>query len=74
VLNGLRIGSVICISSVLGGEAISAANGLGHSIALSGELLDSAQMYAWICYVVVIVVVVNKSLTAVETMAQRRVG
>jgi ABC-type nitrate/sulfonate/bicarbonate transport system permease component len=72
ILNGLRIGSVICISSVLGGETISAANGLGHSIALAGEMLNSAQMYAWVCYVVVIVVVINKSLSGIEAAAQRR--
>ena len=31
-------------------------------------------MYAWVCYVVVIVVVaINKSLSAIESMAQQRV-
>jgi hypothetical protein len=29
-------------------------------------------MYAWVCYVVVIVVFINKSLSGIEAAAQRR--
>jgi ABC-type nitrate/sulfonate/bicarbonate transport system permease component len=74
ILNGLRIATIICIASVLGGETISSTNGLGHSIALSAELMDTAQMYAWVCYVVIVAVAINKSLTAIESMAEQRVG
>ena len=36
-LTGLRIGFVICIASVLGGETLAAAAGIGKSIALVGR-------------------------------------
>ena len=46
VVTGLRIGFFICFASVLGGETLSSASGVGHAIARAGELLESAQMYA----------------------------
>ena len=45
---GLRIGFFLCFASVLGGETLSSAAGVGHAIAHAGELLEGAQMYAWI--------------------------
>lgn len=72
ILTGLRIATVICIASVLGAEIISAANGLGHQISVQGELMNTAEMYAWIIYVTIAAVAINLSLTAAETWAARR--
>ena len=59
ILTGLRIGFFICFASVLGGEAISSASGIGHNIALTAELFEPARMYAWIVCVVAAALVLS---------------
>lgn len=71
VATGLRIGFFICFASVLGGETLSSAAGVGHAIAHAGELLESAQMYAWIVFVLATTIVLNLILTRLEARAQR---
>lgn len=66
ILTGLRIGFFICFASVLGGEAISSASGIGHKIALSAELFEPAQMYAWIVCVVVTALGLSAAVSAIE--------
>ncbi len=68
IFTGLRIGFFICFASVLGGEAISSASGIGHNIALSAELFEPARMYAWIACVVSAAL----ALTALVSMVERR--
>ena len=72
LLTGLRIAAIVCIASVLGAETVSAINGLGRSIAYTGELMDSVQMFAWIIYVVIIAVAINIVLSAAELRASAR--
>ena len=71
VVTGLRIGFFLCFASVLGGETLSSAAGVGHEIAHAGELLESAQMYAWIVFVLATTIVLNLIVSALETRAQR---
>ena len=66
ILTGLRIGFFICFASVLGGEAISSASGIGHNIALTAELFEPARMYAWIVCVVAAALALTASLSAIE--------
>jgi ABC-type nitrate/sulfonate/bicarbonate transport system permease component len=66
ILTGLRIGFFICFASVLGGEAISSASGIGHNIALTAELFEPARMYAWIVCVVAAALILAASLSAIE--------
>ena len=66
VLTGLRIGFFICFASVLGGEAISSASGIGHNIALAAELFEPARMYAWIVCVVTAALTLSAAVSAVE--------
>jgi ABC-type nitrate/sulfonate/bicarbonate transport system permease component len=66
ILTGLRIGFFICFASVLGGEAISSASGIGHNIALAAELFEPARMYAWIVCVVVAALGLSAFVSAVE--------
>ena len=68
-ITGLRIGFFICIASVLGGETLASVAGIGRSIALSAELMDTARMYAWIVFVVTITVVLNLLVYAAESRA-----
>jgi len=71
VVTGLRIGFFLCFASVLGGETLSSAAGVGHAIAHAGELLESAQMYAWIVFVLATTIVLNLIVSTLEARAQR---
>lgn len=66
-ITGLRIGFFICIASVLGGETLASAAGIGRSIALAAELMDTARMYAWIVFVVMVTVILNLLVYAAES-------
>jgi ABC-type nitrate/sulfonate/bicarbonate transport system permease component len=70
-LTGLRIGFFICIASVLGGETLAAAAGVGKSIALSAELMETARLYAWIAFVVLASVMLNLLALAAENRSER---
>jgi ABC-type nitrate/sulfonate/bicarbonate transport system permease component len=70
-LTGLRIGFFICIASVLGGETLAAAAGVGKSIALSAELMETARLYAWIAFVVIVSVMLNLFVLAAESRSER---
>jgi ABC-type nitrate/sulfonate/bicarbonate transport system permease component len=70
-LTGLRIGFFICIASVLGGETLAAAAGVGKSIALAAELMETARLYAWISFVVIVSVMLNLLALAAETRSER---
>jgi ABC-type nitrate/sulfonate/bicarbonate transport system permease component len=70
-ITGLRIGFFICIASVLGGETLASAAGIGRSIALSAELMETARMYAWIAFVVLFSVMLNLLALAAETRSER---
>lgn len=71
VLAGLRIGFFITFASVLGGETLSSASGVGHQIAHEGDLLESAPMFAWIAIVLTVTVTLNLLLTVIEKRAVR---
>jgi ABC-type nitrate/sulfonate/bicarbonate transport system permease component len=66
-ITGLRIGFFICIASVLGGETLASAAGIGRSIALAAELMDTARMYAWIAFVVLATLILNLLVYAAES-------
>ena len=70
VFSGLRVALVICFTSVLGGETISSIAGVGRKIALSAELLETARMYAWILFVVVLMASMNGLLSRLEAHRQ----
>jgi ABC-type nitrate/sulfonate/bicarbonate transport system permease component len=70
-LTGLRIGFVICIASVLGGETLASAAGVGKSIALAAELMETARLYAWIAFVVIVSVMLNLLVLAAESRGER---
>jgi ABC-type nitrate/sulfonate/bicarbonate transport system permease component len=70
-LTGLRIGFFICIASVLGGETLAAVAGVGKSIALAAELMETARLYAWIAFVVIVSVMLNLLALAAESRSGR---
>jgi ABC-type nitrate/sulfonate/bicarbonate transport system permease component len=71
VLSGLRIGFFITFASVLGGETLSSASGIGHAIAHEADLLDSPPMFALIVIVLAVSVGLNLALSMIEKRAVR---
>jgi len=70
-ITGLRIGFFICIAAVLGGETLAAASGVGKSIALAAELMETSRLYAWIAFVVIVSVTLNLLVLAAESRSER---
>lgn len=54
VLSGMRIAFIVCFGAVLGGETLSSITGLGHQISNAAELMESAKLYAWILFVIIV--------------------
>jgi len=54
VLTGLRMGIILAFLTILGSETIASLSGLGHQIAGSAENMDTATMFAYIVFVLVI--------------------
>ncbi len=69
VVTGLRISFFICFASVLGGEAISSASGVGNNIAHAAELMEPGRMFAWIVFVIVTAIILNMIVSHVENRA-----
>ena len=66
ILTGLRVSFFISFASVLGGETLSSAAGIGKNIALAAELMEPARMYAWIVFVIMTTVTLNFIVSAIE--------
>lgn len=68
MLTGLRIGFFICFSAVLGGETLSSITGLGHQIAHTAELMETARMFAWILFVILTAFTLTMFVTYLESL------
>ncbi len=71
ILGGLRMGFILCFLSILGSETIVSYGGLGHKIVELGESMDTARMFGYIAFVVLIAVALNVTVTAIERRGQR---
>ena len=59
ILTGMRIGFTVALLSILGSETIASLAGLGHRIVHLAEGMETARMFAYIVFVVVIAVILN---------------
>ncbi len=71
IVTGLRVGCVICFLSIIASEMIAGLMGLGNRIATLGEGMNTAEMFAWIVFVVLIAMSLNLGLTSLERRFQR---
>src|SRR5262245_32021998 len=71
ILTGLRIGFTVALLSILGSETIASLSGLGHRIVQLGEGMDTARMFAYIAFVVVIALILNTVVSTLEDRAKR---
>jgi ABC-type nitrate/sulfonate/bicarbonate transport system permease component len=72
ILTGLRIGFTVALLSVLGSETIASLAGLGHRIVHLAEAMETARMFAYIAFAVVIAGVLNSAVSSLERRAKRR--
>jgi ABC-type nitrate/sulfonate/bicarbonate transport system permease component len=72
ILTGMRMGFTVALLSIIGSETIASLAGLGHRIVHLAEGMDMARMFAYITFVVVIAVILNTAVSALEARARRR--
>jgi ABC-type nitrate/sulfonate/bicarbonate transport system permease component len=72
VLTGLRIGFTVALLSILGSETIASLAGLGHRIVHLAEGMETARMFAYIAFAVVIAATLNTITSSLERRARRR--
>ena len=72
MLTGLRIGFTVALLSILGSETIASLEGLGHRIVHLAEAMETARMFAYIAFAVVIAATLNSVVSSVERRAKRR--
>ena len=72
ILTGLRIGFTVALLSILGSETIASLEGLGHQIVHLAEAMETARMFAYITFVVVIAACLNTAVSGLERRSKRR--
>jgi ABC-type nitrate/sulfonate/bicarbonate transport system permease component len=72
ILTGLRIGFTVTLLSILGSETIASLAGLGHRIVHLAEAMETARMFAYIAFVVIIAALLNTAVSSLERRAKRR--
>jgi ABC-type nitrate/sulfonate/bicarbonate transport system permease component len=72
ILTGLRIGFTVALLSILGSETIASLAGLGHKIVHLAEAMETARMFAYIAFAVVIAAFLNTVVSSLERRAKRR--
>ena len=71
ILTGLRMGFTVTLLAIIGSEAIASLAGLGHRIVQLSEGMETARMFAYIAFVVVIAVILNGVVSALEARGKR---
>jgi ABC-type nitrate/sulfonate/bicarbonate transport system permease component len=72
ILTGLRIGFTVALLSILGSETIASLAGLGHKIVHLAEAMETARMFAYIAFAVVIAAFLNTVVSSLERRAKQR--
>jgi ABC-type nitrate/sulfonate/bicarbonate transport system permease component len=72
MLAGLRMGFTVALLSVIGSETIASLSGLGHRIVNLAENMETARMFAYIVFVVMIAALLNIAVSRLEARGQWR--
>jgi len=68
----MRIGFTVALLSILGSETIASLEGLGHQIVHLAEAMETARMFAYITFAVVIAACLNTAVSSLERRSKRR--
>jgi ABC-type nitrate/sulfonate/bicarbonate transport system permease component len=66
IITGLRIGCIIGFLAIVGGEMIAGLQGLGSQIVRLGEGMNTAEMFAYIIFVIFVAAVLNFGLSGLQ--------
>lgn len=66
IVTGLRIGCILCFLAIIGGEMIASLQGLGSAIVRLGEAMNTAEMFAYILFVILLASLLNLGLSALQ--------
>jgi ABC-type nitrate/sulfonate/bicarbonate transport system permease component len=72
VIAGMRIGFITGFLSVIGGEMLASYNGIGRLIIDQAEAMNTATMYAYIVILIILSLILNAIVFAVEAWLARR--
>ncbi len=66
IVNGVRLGLMLCFLAIIGGETIASLEGLGHRIVWYAEGMQMTNMFAYIVFVILIATLMNVFLSLLE--------
>ena len=66
IVTGLRMGCIIAFLSILGSEMIAGLRGLGSRVAALAEGMNTAEMFAYIVFVILLAALLNTMLTKMQ--------
>ena len=66
VIAGMRIGFILAFLSVIGGEMLASYRGIGRLIIDQAEAMNTATMYAYIVFLVILSLALNSVVFAAE--------
>src|SRR5712691_711761 len=71
ILTGLRIGLISALFAILGAETIASFSGLGRRIVNLAESMDTARMFAYIVFILLVALLLNGAVAFAETRGRR---
>jgi ABC-type nitrate/sulfonate/bicarbonate transport system permease component len=71
IVSGIRIGFLIGFFSIIGSEMIAGLDGLGSQIVQLGEGMNTAAMFAYILFVILIAAILNTLLSLLQSRFNR---
>ncbi|MDB5644142.1 MAG: nitrate transporter permease [Hyphomicrobiales bacterium] len=72
ILTGLRMGFTIALLAIIGSETIASLAGIGHRIVQMAEAMETARMFAYIVFVIVIAASLNALVSSLEKRGAAR--
>jgi len=66
IMSGIRIAYIIGFLSIIGSEMIAGLQGLGSQIVRLAEGMNTAEMFAYVLFVILIATLLNSGLTALQ--------
>jgi len=72
IVAGLRIGLILAFLSIIGGEMLASYRGIGRLIIDQAEAMNSARMYGYIVFLLILSLVLNALVFAAESWVSGR--
>ncbi len=74
IAGGLRLGLILALLAILGGETIASIDGLGRRIVDAADSMETSKMFAYTLLALAMAICLNAAVTAAERFARSRMG